>query len=313
MPQAPSLDASSLESATAIFLDSRSKLFGIAYRMLGAVAEAEDVVQETWLRWQNADRRAVLEPVAYLVSVTTRIAINISQSAHSRRETYIGPWLPEPVDTRSDPTLGAERSEALELAVMLLLEKLAPAERAAYVLREAFEYSHRQVAAVLGMTEPNARQILTRARKHIAGERRAPAGKAERERLLRAFITAAQQGELADLESLLGADAASYSDGGGVVRAALAPIRGRERVAKFITSFASHFWTGASVTWVEANSGLAALLSRDGHAYALVSIDASSEEIDRILWIMNPAKLTSISASIATSMERSKSSGIGRL
>jgi RNA polymerase sigma-70 factor (ECF subfamily) len=301
MPQAPNLDASSLESATAVFLDSRSKLFGIAYRMLGTLAEAEDVVQETWLRWQTADRAAVLEPVAYLVSVTTRIAINISQSAHSRRETYIGPWLPEPVDTSSDPTLGAERGEALELAVMLLLEKLAPTERAAYVLREAFEYSHRQIAAVLGMTESNARQIVTRARKHIAGERKAPAGRAEQERLLRAFITAAQQGELADLERLLGADAVSYSDGGGVVRAALAPIRGRARVSKFIASFASHFWTGATVTWVEANGGLAALLSRDGRAYALASIDASREEIDRIFWVMNPAKLASISARIAPS------------
>jgi RNA polymerase sigma-70 factor (ECF subfamily) len=122
MSQVPKIDSSSLESATSLFLDSRSKLFGVAYRMLGTVAEAEDIVQETWLRWQAADRTVVLEPVAYLVSMTTRIAINISQSAHSRRQTYIGPWLPEPVSTKSDPMLGAERGEALELAVMLLLE-----------------------------------------------------------------------------------------------------------------------------------------------------------------------------------------------
>jgi len=152
-----SLDPGNLDDATAAFLSSRSRLFGIAYRMLGSVQEAEDVVQETWLRWQTADRSAVLDPVAYLVSVTTRIAINIAQSAHSRRETYIGPWLPEPVDTSADPTLGAERGEALELAVLLLLEKLRPAERAAYVLREAFEYSHRQIATVLDLTESNVR------------------------------------------------------------------------------------------------------------------------------------------------------------
>jgi RNA polymerase sigma-70 factor, ECF subfamily len=207
MPPEHSPDFSSLDSATAVFLGSRSRLFGVAYRMLGTVAEAEDVVQETWLRWQTTDRSAVLEPVAYLVSVATRIAINIAQSAHSRRETYIGPWLPEPVDTSADPTLGAERGEALELAVLLLMEKLRPTERAAYVLREAFEYSHRQIAAVLDVTESNVRQIVTRARKHIAGERRAPATKAEQERLLRAFLTAAQQGELSALEQLLGSDA----------------------------------------------------------------------------------------------------------
>jgi len=296
MPQEHPPDISSLDGATEIFLGARSRLFGIAYRMLGAVAEAEDAVQETWVRWQTADRAAVLDPVAYLVSVTTRIAINVSQSARSRRETYVGPWLPEPVDTSSDPTLGAERGEALALAVMLMLEKLPPAERAAYVLREAFEYSHRQIAAVLEMTESNARQIVTRARKHIAEERRAPVRKAEHERLLRAFLAAAQLGEVAGLERLLGATAISYSDGGGVVHAALQPIHSRARIAKFIAAFASHWWKGTTVTWVEANGGPAALVSRDGQARALVSIDASGEEVDRILWVMNPAKLASISA-----------------
>jgi RNA polymerase sigma-70 factor (ECF subfamily) len=296
MPPEQSPDLSSLDSATAVFLGSRSRLFGVAYRMLGTVAEAEDVVQETWLRWQTTDRSAVLEPVAYLVSVTTRIAINIAQSAHSRRETYIGRWLPEPVDTSADPTLGAERGEALELAVLLLMEKLRPTERAAYVLREAFEYSHRQIAAVLDVTESNVRQIVTRARKHITEERRAPATKAEQERLLRAFLTAAQQGELSALEQLLGSDAVSTSDGGGAVRAALAPIRGRAKVAKFVASFASHWWTGATITWVEANGSVAALVSREGRAYGLISAVASAAEINQIMWMINPAKLASMSA-----------------
>jgi RNA polymerase sigma-70 factor (ECF subfamily) len=267
--------------------------------MLGTVAEAEDVVQETWLRWQTTDRSAVMEPVAYLVSVATRIAINIAQSARSRRETYIGPWLPEPVDTSADPTLGAERGEALEFAVLLLLEKLRPAERAAYVLREAFEYSHHQIAAVLDMTESNVRQIVTRARKHIASERRAPARRADQERLLRAFLNAAQQGELSALERLLGSDAVSTSDGGGAVRAALAPIRGRTKVARFIASFASHWWRETTITWVEANGNVAALVSRDGRPCALVSADASAAEIDQIMWVLNPAKLTPIYARIS--------------
>jgi RNA polymerase sigma-70 factor (ECF subfamily) len=300
MPPEHSPNVSSLDSATTVFLGSRSRLFGVAYRMLGSVAEAEDVVQEAWVRWQTTDRSAVLEPVAYLVSVTTRIAINIAQSAHSRRETYIGPWLPEPVDTSADPTLGAERGEALELAVLRLLEKLRPAERAAYVLREAFEYSHRQIAAVLDMTESNVRQIVTRARKHITGERRSSANKADQERLLRAFLAAAQQGELSALEQLLGSDAVSTSDGGGAVRAALAPIRGRTKVAKFIVSFASHWWTGTTITWVEANGNVAALVSREGRPCALVCADASAAEIEQIMWVLNPAKLASISARIST-------------
>lgn len=302
MSSSHALDVSSLDSATAVFLDSRPRLFGVAYRMLGTVAEAEDVVQETWLRWQTADRSVVLDPVAYLVSMTTRIAINVSQSARSRRETYIGPWLPEPVDTSADPTLGAERGEALELAVLLLLEKLRPAERAAYVLREAFEYSHRQIATVLEMTESNVRQVVTRARKHIAGKPEAKVRKVEQERLLRAFLAAAQQGELAALEGLLCSDAVSTSDGGGAVRAALAPIRGRTKVAKFIASFASHWWIGTTITWVEANGKVAALIFKEGRACALVSAEASDEEIEQIMWVLNPAKLTSISSQITPSL-----------
>jgi RNA polymerase sigma-70 factor (ECF subfamily) len=296
MPPALKVDESSLESATAIFLGCRSRLFGVAYRMLGSVAEAEDIVQETWLRWQAADRSVVVEPVAYLVSVAVRVAINVSQSAHSRRQTYIGSWLPEPVDTRSDPMLGAVRGEALELAVMLLLEKLPATERAAYVLREAFDYSHREIAEVLELSEGNTRQIVTRARRHIADSRRSPAGREEHERLLQAFLQAAQRGELEGLERLLSADIISSSDGGGVARAALVPVCGRVRVAKFVSSFASHFWTGATITWVDVNGGPAALLSRDDKSYALVAIDAAADgEIDRVLWLLNPAKLLSLS------------------
>jgi RNA polymerase sigma-70 factor (ECF subfamily) len=149
---------------------------------------------------------------------------------------------------------------------------------------------------VLGITEGNTRQIVTRARQHIADSRRSPAGREEHERLLHAFLEAAQRGELEGLERLLSADIISSSDGGGVVRAALVPICGRARVAKFVASFASHFWRGASITWVDVNGGPGALLIRDGRPYALVAIDAADAEIDRVLWILNPAKLMSISA-----------------
>lgn len=295
MPLDSPADASSIETAKAVFMSSRRRLFGIAYRMLGSVAEAEDIVQDAWIRWQTADRTTVLDPIAYLVSVVTRLSIDVAQSARVRRETYIGPWLPEPVDTRTDPTLGAERGEALHLAVMLLLEKLPSAERAAYILREAFDYSHRQIAEVLEISESNARQIVTRARKHIASERVSPASKSDHARLLQTFIAAAQQGELSGLERLLSSNAISYSDGGGVVRAASAPVHGRERIAKLIASFALHFWKDTTVTWIEANGAPAALIQREGRPYALASVETSGDVIDRILWVLNPAKLNAIS------------------
>src|SRR6185503_1030565 len=299
MPLESPPGVSRLEDAKAVFMGVRPRLFGIAYRMLGSVAEAEDMVQEAWLRWQTADRSAVLDPIAYLVSVVTRLSIDFAQSARVRRETYIGPWLPEPVDNGTNPTLGAERAEALQLAVMLLLEKLPPAERAAYILREAFDYSHRQIAEVLDTSESNARQIVTRARKHITSQRRSIAGKSEHERLLRSFIAAAQRGDLSSLERLLGSEAISYSDGGGVVRAASAPIEGRARIAKFIAGFAPRWWKERTISWVEANGNPAALIYREGKPYALASINASGEKIDRILWVLNPTKLNSISASFS--------------
>src|SRR5690606_26943565 len=163
-----------MDDALSVFTVERPGRFGIAYRMLGSVAEAEDVVQDAWLRWQNADRSGVRDIPAFLTTVTTRLSINVSQSARARRQSYIGPWLPEPVDTRADPRLGAERGEALEFAVLRLLEALSPTERAAYVLREAFGYPFKQIAAILELSEPNARQLVTRARKHIAEGRRSP-------------------------------------------------------------------------------------------------------------------------------------------
>jgi RNA polymerase sigma-70 factor (TIGR02957 family) len=282
----------------------RPRLFGIAYRMLGSAAEAEDIVQDVWLRWQAADRSVVLDPPAFLATTATRLAINLAQSARSRHETYVGPWLPEPVDTSTDPQLGAERGEALEFAVLLLLEKLSPTERAAYVLREAFDYPYRQIADILQLEEANTRQLVTRARQHITDGRRAPVSSTEQRRLLEAFIAAAQKADLAVLEGLFAADVVSYSDGGGVVRAARTPIAGRERVAKFITAFASHFWTGVTLTWIQTNGQSSVLISRDGAVVTVATIDASAEGIGQILWMMRPSKLTAIAKSYEAKINR---------
>lgn len=181
------------------FVPVRPRLFGIAYRMLGCAAEAEDIVQDVWVRWQSTNRRAVQNPPAFLATTTTRLCINLAQSAHSRHETRIGTWLPELVDTTSDPGLGLERGEALRRAVRLLLEKLSPTERAAYVLREAFDYSYRQIAGILQMQEANARQLVSRARKRIENGRRTAVSSHEHRRFLKAFKDAAQKGDLAGL------------------------------------------------------------------------------------------------------------------
>ncbi len=285
-----------LDQATAQFVAVRGRLFGIAYRMLGSRTEAEDIVQDVWLRWQNYDRSTVVDPAAFLATTTTRLCINALQSARARRETYIGPWLPEPIDTSSDPVLGAERGEALELATLMLLERLTPTERAAYVLREAFAYPYAQIGDVLQVKEDNARQLVTRARKHIAAERRAPVDSAEQRRLLEALVAAAQQGDLQRLERLLAEDVVSYTDGNGMRGASRIPVRGRQTVAKFLRAFAPHFWADTSLSWIEANGRPSVLISRDGADVALLAADASAEGIDRLMWVLSPDKLSRISS-----------------
>jgi RNA polymerase sigma-70 factor (ECF subfamily) len=193
------------------FQSVRPRLFGIAYRMLGSAAEAEDIVQDVWVRWQLADRSLVRDAPAFLTTTATRLAINVMQSARWRRETYAGTWLPEPVDTSAGPRLRAERGQAVACGVLVLLEKLKPLERAAFILREAFDYPYRDIATVLRLEEANARQVVTRARQHLANGRRMPASSTEQRRLLDAFIAAARHGDVAGLEGLLASDVVSNS------------------------------------------------------------------------------------------------------
>ena len=188
---------------TASFEAVRPRLFGIAYRTLESAADADDVVQDTWIRWQGTDRNNVRDAAAFLATTTKRLALNVAQSARVRRETSIDPWHHEPVDVHADPTLGAERREALELALLTLAEKLSPTERAAYVLREAFDYPYRQIVDVLATSEANARQLVTRARVRLASGRRRQVSAAEQQRFTDAFVDAAQTGDLTTLEQLL--------------------------------------------------------------------------------------------------------------
>src|SRR5262245_40407281 len=211
---------STYDDGLPVFLSVRPRLFGIAYRMLGSAAEAEDVVQDVWLRWQTTDRSLVRDTAAFLATTATRLAINVMQSAHSRRETVADAWLMEPVDMCSDPGSGAEQGEALARGVHMLLEKLTPIERAAYVLREAFDYAYRDLANILRLEVANARQVVTRARQHVTSGRRMSASPTERTRLLEAFIAAARAGDVAGLERLFVSDIAPTSERGAWKHAA---------------------------------------------------------------------------------------------
>jgi RNA polymerase sigma factor (sigma-70 family) len=245
-----------IEYGLPVFLSMRPRLFGIAYRILGRAADAEDIVQDVWLRWQSTKRSAVLDPPAFLATTATRLAINLAQSARSRRETYVGSSPGEPVDTSADPGLGAERGEALNLAIVALLEKLSPTERAAYVLREAFDYPYRHIADILQKKEADVRQLVSRARKHVADGRHTPVHSDQQRRFLETFIAAAQKGDTAALEGFLAEDAVSCSMVGLGPRhetqflpAGVSQSHCRRRRFKFLEFYAAHpspdKWTGS--------------------------------------------------------------------
>ncbi|GGT08116.1 hypothetical protein GCM10010176_060600 [Nonomuraea spiralis] len=195
-----------LDAATSVFATSRPRLYGIALRVLEDVGEAEDVVQEAWLRWRRADRSVVISPPAFLATTTTRLALNVAQSARRRRETCAGPWLPETVDHDPGPETAAERHEEADLAIRLLLERLTPAERASYLLRKAFDYPYRRISEVLGLGTDHTRQLVRRAHARLSTDRRRPVEAAAHRRLVGAFLAAARTGDLAGLESVLAAD-----------------------------------------------------------------------------------------------------------
>lgn len=306
----PDLDTTRLDEPLADFTRARRALFGIAYRILGSAAEAEDVLQEAWVRWQLCDRSAVREPAAFLATTTTRLAINVLHSARVRRETYIGPWLPTPVDTSADPALGAEREEALHLATLMLMERLSPTERAAFVLREAFDYPYGRIAEILETSEAAARQLVSRARRHLTADRARPAGREAHRRFFRAFLRAARSGDTSTLESMLAADAVSYTDGGGVVRrTARRPILGREKLVRFLHGISRWFWDDVDVRPIDANRRAGALLSREGRVFALITIEVNAGAVSRIMWVMNPDKLAAIAPDAAPVREFAAAGG----
>ncbi|MFI1368529.1 RNA polymerase sigma-70 factor [Streptomyces griseochromogenes] len=277
------------------FESHRPRLFGLAYRLLGSAQEAEDTVQDAYLRFSGADRAGIEHLGAWLARTVTNLCLNRLTSARARREEYVGEWLPEPVVT-SDGTLGplesAQAREQVSMAMLVLLERLTPTERAVYVLREAFGYGHREISGVLDLSEANCRQLYRRAvgRVAVAKTRFEPAPE-RREELVASFITAAREGDLAGLEKLLAADVTWWSDGGGKVTAALRPIEGREKVARFAAGAAQRFAVGLEYTVVEVN-GASGVASWAGDTLVgIVGFELVDGLVACVWAVMNPDKL----------------------
>jgi RNA polymerase sigma-70 factor (ECF subfamily) len=274
-------------------------MFSIAYRMTGSVSDGEDIVQEAFLRMTRAlrDGTVIESPKAFLATVTTRLAITHQTSARVRREAYFGPWLPEPLleSTEPDPAEHAELSDSLSMAFLVLLESLAPAERAVFLLREVFGYDYAEIAQLTGKSEPNCRQILARARRHIdeRGRPRFEASRAESEEVARRFFVAVDGGDLAALLEVLAPDVVSIGDGGGKAWAAGRPFSGRDRVARF--------WLGLSrrgekerarlePAWVNSQPGAVAYDSQ-GRVAGVIVLDIADGAVQAIRSVVNPDKL----------------------
>lgn len=279
-----------------LYSELRPRAFAIAYQMLGSVAEAEDVVQEAFLRMYQTVRRdeEITSPRAYIATLVTRLAIDQLRSARMRRERYVGEWLPEPVVTDPTPAEHAETADSLSLAFLVLLESLSPRQRAAFLLREVFDYPYAEVAEIIGTDVDTTRHLVARARSHVRERRpRYHASRRQREELAGRFFAAAEQGDLHALEALLAQDVAMHGDGGGKVPALARPVNGREHVARTLSAGMSAFarlGLRLQVTEVNGQPGAMVFDAQDRLA-AVIGLDITDGEIQAIHSIANPDKL----------------------
>lgn len=288
---------------TAEFEAHRPRLFGLAYRMLGSAVDAEDAVQDAFLRWERADRGAIVRPEAWLVKVVTNLSLTRLTSARAERERYVGPWLPEPVLT-ADGVLGpletAEQRDSVSFGLLVLLERLSPTERAVYVLREAFAYPHREIAAILDISEGNARQVHRRAKRHVADARpRFEPSQARWRQLVERFLGAAREGDLAALEDLLAEDVTSWSDGGGRMAAARRPVVGAGPVGRLYAGLLSKAPRDVRLATAEINAQPALLAWTGGRLFSVLVADVLAGRIVGLRVVVNPDKLAFVAAQAA--------------
>ncbi|UGB39182.1 RNA polymerase sigma factor SigJ [Frateuria soli] len=289
-----------MDAETALFQQHRARLFGLAYRMLGSPSDAEDVLHDAWLRWHAQDTAILDDPEAWLVTVTTRLALDRLRRARREREHYTGPWLPEPLVPDDDhPEAELERGETLTLSFLLLLERLSPEERAAFLLHEVFDYSHAEAAAILGIAEDACRQRVHRARTRLRGGRpRFNVDVPTRQRMLQRFVEAMKKPDLETLRALFAEDAIAIADGGGVVRAVLRPLQGVERLARLYMQLGSRFYSLPEVEFTIAMlNGEPVLLARvDDTLVSATWIECEGDRITATLALRHPAKLARLAA-----------------
>lgn len=281
-------------STETVFQTYRPRLFGLAYRLLGSRSDAEDVVQDAWLRWSQADRSAIRDTEAWLVTATTRLGIDRLRLARTERETYFGPWLPEPfsVDEAPTPERGAEIAEQVSLAFLSVLERLGPEERAAFLLKEVFDYDYAQIAELIGQTEANCRQMVHRARTRVQADRPRFTVTPEKHRsLLERFMRAAQSGDRNAIVQLLDADAQLVSDGGGKVNATIRPLHGAERIARLFWAIARRPQSALEWRFGHVNGEPALLRMRDGRLHSVTTVTIEGERISGVFTVLNPDKL----------------------
>jgi RNA polymerase sigma-70 factor, ECF subfamily len=290
--------AADAQARAEVFNQHRPLLFSIAYRMLGSVADAEDMVQEAFIRWQQSADTDVQSPRPFLVTIVSRLCINHLQSARVRREEYLGQWLPEPLLTAAedDPSAGLRIDESLSMAFLVLLERLSPLERAVFLLREVFDYDYPEIARVLGHKEPNCRQILRRARQHVAQIRqRFDPSPQQHEMLARRFLDASSDGDVSGLLALLSSEIVVYADGGGKAAAVPRPIYGPDRVARFVLGAIRKFVPQGRVTRVVEINGQAGLVSYvSGRPVSVITFDVEAGRMRNIYIVTNPEKLARV-------------------
>ncbi|MFD5157005.1 RNA polymerase sigma-70 factor [Streptomyces hawaiiensis] len=287
----------STDLATAAFVAHRNLLFTVAYEMLGSAADAEDVLQETWLRWVKVDLGQVSDQRAYLVRITTRQALNRLRTMKRRREAYVGQWLPEPLITTPDVAEDSELAESMSMAMMLVLESLSPIERAVFVLREVFEVDYDEIAEAVGKSPDAVRQIAHRARRHVGARRpRRTASLSETRAALESFQRAIETGNPQDLLDVLAPDVVLLSDGGGLKKAALHPVIGAEKIVRFYLGGSAK--VEATITWepTVVNGSPALAVHLDGELDGVMAVRVEDARITGLYFVRNPEKLTHVTS-----------------
>jgi RNA polymerase sigma-70 factor (TIGR02957 family) len=282
-----------LDAATEVFMAHRNLLFTVAYEMLGSAADAEDVLQETWLRWADVDLGGVRDPRAYLVRVTTRQALGRLRALGRRRESYVGPWLPEPLLTAPDVAEDAVLAESVSMAMLLVLETLAPTERAVFVLREVFDLGYDEIAGAVGKSPAAVRQVAHRARAHVAARRpRGVVSRAQARDALAAFRRAVQTGDLQDLLGILAPDVVFLGDGGGIAQAVQKPVVGAGKVARLLAAARNRIAAVASLESAQVNGYPALILRINGQIDTVIAVRIDDGLVTGLYAVRNPEKLS---------------------